>query len=152
MNAVLNIAIWTSYHVQRVSKAKAERRFVPMDKQMNSFNAYQQATERTDNHALDTALGDPLAHQKEAMTNLALGIAGEAGEIVDLVKKVVYHGHEIDKEKFRGELGDLMWYIARMTARVGLTLEEVTQGNIDKLKRRYPEGFDKEKSINREGE
>ena len=103
------------------------------------FNEYQQATERTDNHT----------SHKEAVLNFALGIAGEAGEIVDLVKKRMFHGHAMDKEKLRGELGDQLWYIARMAARFDITLEEVAQGNIDKLNRRYPDGFSQQKSINR---
>lgn len=107
---------------------------------IKTLNDYQIATGRTDNHT----------EKERAITNLALGIAGEAGEIVDIVKKVIYHGHPMDSDKMRDELGDQMWYIARMAAWFGLTLEEVAQGNVDKLMRRYPDGFDKDKSINRE--
>jgi NTP pyrophosphatase (non-canonical NTP hydrolase) len=106
---------------------------------ITTLNEYQQATARTDSHT----------SHREAVLNFALGIAGEAGEIVDLVKKRMFHGHAMDKEKLKGELGDQLWYISRMAARFDITLEEVAQGNIDKLKHRYPDGFDKQKSINR---
>lgn len=111
------------------------------EKPITTLNQYQQATARTDSHT----------NKNDAILNFALGIAGEAGEIVDIVKKMVYHGHVLDKDKMCAELGDLSWYIARMAARYDLTLEEVARGNIDKLKRRYPSGFDKDRSINREG-
>lgn len=104
-----------------------------------TLNFYQQATARTDSHT----------SHKEAVLNFALGIAGEAGEIVDLVKKRMFHGHEMDKEKLKNELGDQLWYIARMAARFDLSLEEVAQGNIDKLKRRYPMGFNSSDSVER---
>lgn len=107
--------------------------------EITTLNEYQYATARTDSHT----------SHKEAVLNFALGIAGEAGEIVDLVKKRMFHGHPMDMEKLKGELGDQLWYIARMAARFDLTLEKVAQANIDKLMTRYPEGFSQEKSINR---
>ncbi len=110
------------------------------EKDLETFDQYQQATARTDNHTND----------KEAILNFALGIAGEAGEIVDIVKKLIFHNHPADKEKMRDELGDQLWYVTRMASRYGLTLEEVAKANIDKLKKRYPDGFSQEKSINRE--
>jgi len=106
----------------------------------NEMNLYQIATGRTDNHTSG----------QEALANFGLGIGGEAGEVQDIIKKHLFHGHPLDKDKIRGELGDVLWYIARIAEWSGITLDEVAQGNIDKLKRRYPEGFDKEKSINRE--
>jgi len=105
-----------------------------------TLNEYQQSTARTDSHD----------NQRDALTNFAFGICGEAGEIVDLVKKVVFHGHSIDVDKFKHEIGDQLWYLARTAEWVGLSLEEVAQANIEKLQKRYPDGFDKDKSINRE--
>lgn len=82
----------------------------------------------------------------------ALGVAGEAGEVADLIKKVVGHGHPIDPDKVKKELGDVLWYVAVLAHRVGFTLEEVAQANVDKLRKRYPDGFDPERSKNRTGE
>lgn len=115
---------------------------VNFEPKIMSLNQYQEATSRTDSHTF----------VKEALNNFAFGIMGESGEVVDLIKKVLFHGHPIDKEKFKAELGDVMWYVARIAQWAGLSLEEVAQGNIDKLKKRYPDGFSKEKSINREEE
>ena len=77
----------------------------------------------------------------EALTMTALGLAGEAGEVVDLVKKVLFHGHKIDKAKLAAELGDVLWYVANMASALGLDLSEVAAGNVDKLRKRYPAGF-----------
>lgn len=72
----------------------------------------------------------------------ALGIAGESGEVVDLVKKFVFHKKQVDVEHMKKELGDIMWYISLMCDELGLDLEDdVLQGNIDKLSARYPNGF-----------
>lgn len=106
----------------------------------SEMNLYQIATARTDNHYSKIA----------ALANFGLGIGGEAGEVQDIIKKYVFHGHPLDKDKIRGELGDVLWYIARIAAWSDLTLDEIAQTNIEKLERRYPNGFDKEKSINRE--
>lgn len=77
------------------------------------------------------------------------GLAGEAGEVVDLLKKSVFHGHAFDKDKLVKEVGDILWYCTRMCVALGVELEDVMQGNLDKLKARYPEGFSSEASINR---
>ena len=80
---------------------------------------------------------------------LALGVAGEAGEVADQVKKHVGHGHALDRDKLADELGDVLWYVAVMAERIGVPLDEVMARNVDKLRRRYPEGFSTERSINR---
>lgn len=79
----------------------------------------------------------------------ALGIAGEAGEFVELIKKQAGHGHPVDPVKEKKELGDIVWYIADMCSKRGYSLDEIAQLNIEKLKKRYPNGFDQEKSQNR---
>lgn len=79
-----------------------------------------------------------------------LGLTGEAGEVADVVKKALFQGHELDEEHMAEELGDVAWYLVLCCHSIGLTLEGVLQGNIDKRRRRYPEGFDKARSINRE--
>jgi NTP pyrophosphatase (non-canonical NTP hydrolase) len=84
------------------------------------------------------------------MLNFALGLAGEAGEIVERVKKFYFHGHPLDEEAVIKELGDLLWYINAMADRIGAPLEEVACRNIDKLMKRYPQGFTIHDSVNRE--
>lgn len=83
------------------------------------------------------------------LSTLALGIAGEAGEVADLVKKHVGHGHPLDKDKLAHELGDVLWYVAVLAERLGYPLETIMIMNRDKLRSRYPDGFSSERSINR---
>lgn len=71
--------------------------------------------------------------------------------MADIVKKYVFHGHELDKDEIIKELGDVCWYIALLSHTIDVPLEDILQKNIDKLKRRYPEGFSEESSINRVG-
>ena len=79
----------------------------------------------------------------------ALGLAGEAGEVVDLVKKGVMHQHGLDREKLIKELGDVCWYVAALCTKLGVGLDEVMQANVDKLKARYPAGYSSEASKQR---
>lgn len=87
---------------------------------------------------------------KELLTLTALGIAGEAGEVVDIVKKVLYHSHELDISVLCKEIGDLLWYTVLLCDTVGLTLGDVMQTNVEKLRGRYPDGFDKQRSLVRQ--
>lgn len=80
---------------------------------------------------------------------LALGVAGEAGEIADLVKKELGHGHPRDAEKMAKEIGDVLWYLAALANEYGYSLSAIATMNIAKLKARYPQGFTVEGSINR---
>lgn len=105
-----------------------------------NFNEYQQATDRT-SPAFDDEIG--------CMVNFAMGLSGEAGEITDYVKKVVFQGHSLEKERIAEELGDLLWYVARMSSLLGYDLSKIAQMNIKKLEKRYPEGFSVEASVNR---
>lgn len=84
------------------------------------------------------------------LLNAVMGLNGEAGEVIDHVKKVCFQGHELDTKHLAEELGDVAWYLAVCCEAIGMKLEDVLRGNIDKLKARYPEGFDKARSINRE--
>lgn len=79
----------------------------------------------------------------------SMGLAGEVGETVDYIKKSIFHGHRMDKDRIKEELGDIQWYLAELCSRFGFELEEVMASNIDKLKARYPEGFSTEAPINR---
>ena len=87
------------------------------------------------------------------MLNAALGLAGEAGEVADVIKKHVFHKHPLDngmKLNLLAELGDALFYLTWAAELSGFTLESVANYNTIKLNRRYPEGFDTERSINRE--
>ncbi len=77
------------------------------------------------------------------------GLNGEAGEIIDLLKKHEFQGHDLPEERLVEELGDVLWYCALLADALGFELEEVMRRNIEKLKARYPDGFDKDRSINR---
>lgn len=105
-----------------------------------NFAEYQKLAEQTLNRVLD---------KRERPSMMALGLAGESGEVADIVKKVLYHGHGLDKVAFDKELGDVLWYLAAIATTYGLSLEDIAQHNIDKLKARYPEGFSEYASINR---
>ena len=84
------------------------------------------------------------------LDNAIMGLCGEVGECADIVKKHHFQGHELDHEKLKDELSDVCWYVALLATALDLTLEEVMIHNVDKLKKRYPDGFDKARSINRE--
>lgn len=92
---------------------------------------------------------NPSLSEKDILINGVMGLCGEAGEAIDIVKKHLAQGHELDREHLIGELGDIAWYLAETATVLGMDLEEVLQRNIDKLRARYPEGFDTEKSKNR---
>lgn len=72
---------------------------------------------------------------------LALGLNGEAGEVGELVKKTIGHGHMLDKTKLAAELGDVLWYLAAIATAYGIDLNAVARGNVWKLRQRYPDGF-----------
>ena len=104
------------------------------------FNEYQELAERTAQTEMP---------YDEQLKNAVFGMVGEVGEFVDLIKKHIYHGHELDMEKVKLELGDIGWYWQRFASILDLELDNVATANIEKLKKRYPSGFSEEKSINR---
>lgn len=110
------------------------------------INEYQEKSMRTKSPTPGDRSFSPAEQQ---MLNAALGLSGEAGELVDYLKKGFFHGHEIDPAKVADETGDLLWYIAYLLDAVGLKLEDVMEQNVAKLERRYPGGFSVEDSINR---
>lgn len=85
----------------------------------------------------------------EYLMNAALGLAGESGEFADIVKKRTFQGHPFSGEHLKKELGDILWYVAMGCEALGTSIETVMELNIDKLKARYPEGFDTERSQHR---
>lgn len=76
-----------------------------------------------------------------SLANWGLGLAGEAGEVIELIKKHCFHGKPLDRENLRKELGDVLWYISAICTEVGLELSDVAEANIDKLFARYPNGY-----------
>ena len=103
-------------------------------------NEYQQKAMQTLNPALS---------KRDVLLNGVMGLCGESGEVIDLVKKHLHQGHELDRVSLAKELGDVAWYLAETAYALDLSLEEILRGNLDKLKKRYPQGFDSDKSINR---
>ena len=92
---------------------------------------------------------NPNLSQKDVLINGVMGLCGEAGEAIDIVKKHLAQGHPLDREKLIKELGDIAWYLAETATALDVSLETVLEGNIEKLRRRYPEGFCSEQSIHR---
>lgn len=127
---------------------------VHMDElRINELNDYQEKALRTWNIGENT--------KNERLSNVALGIAGEGGEVADAVKKAIYHGHgfkaanspkeskAVSTDDIAKELGDIMYYVSVGAHELGYTLQEIAEININKLAKRYPEGFSVEASINR---
>lgn len=90
----------------------------------------------------------PRTHQDQ-LANAALGLTGEAGEVADMLKKHLFHAHPLDRDAMVKELGDCMWYVAAMATALDIPLSEIGERNIEKLRKRYPEGFSAERSLNR---
>ena len=133
--------MWGQYHI---INPQNENIAYPIDTETISqytgmtINEYQKAALRTVNKS-----------GKELVINCALGLSGESGEVADLIKKWQFQGHRLNQDKVIEEIGDVAWYVAVMAAALNVDLETVLQANVDKLKKRYPEGFDQERSINR---
>lgn len=104
-----------------------------------TLNDYQKAAQRTSNTVTFTG----------KMENGLFGLAGEVGELHDHYKKHLFQMHDLDKEHLKRELGDVLWYVAEMACGLECTLAEIAQINIDKLKARYPDGFEADKSLHR---
>ena len=83
---------------------------------------------------------------------LCMGLAGETGEIIDYLKKVGFQGKIFQKEDLINEMGDMMWYFAMLCDFFHIKFEDILTNNIEKLRRRYPNGFEIERSENRESE
>ena len=101
------------------------------------------------NEAMRTASGVTASSDENLMLNGAMGLNGEAGEVIDILKKHIFQGHKLDTEQIAKELGDCLWYIDVCAKGAGYTLDEIAQMNVDKLLKRYPDGFEIEKSLHR---
>ena len=102
-----------------------------------TINEYQELAMTTLNRELD---------KRDVLINGVMGLCGESGEVIDVVKKHLAHGHELDRDHILEELGDVAWYLAEVAYALDTDLESVLAANIEKLRKRYPEGFDKERS------
>lgn len=114
---------------------------------MMTPNEYQKLANRT----LVDEPGFDLNDEQIMIVWNAIGLSGESGEVADLVKKGIFHQRGIDTDKLKKELGDVLWYLAALCTQFGWTMEEVMQLNIDKLKARFPEGYDPERTTFRDG-
>ena len=93
---------------------------------------------------------NPELSKKDVLINSVMGLCGEAGEAIDVVKKWLAQGHELDKEHLAKELGDIAWYLAEAATALDMQLEDIFRANIDKLKKRYPQGFETKRSLIRQ--
>lgn len=105
-----------------------------------TINEYQKLALRTE---------QGMSKEYPRLLNGLMGLSGEAGEALDALKKHMFQGHWLDKTHIAKELGDVAWYLAVSADALGFDLETIFQMNIDKLKARYPDGFEVEKSVNR---
>lgn len=109
-------------------------------------NTYQEMAMRTCKSSEKLVLEEKQAK----LLNAAIGMTGEAGEVLDSVKKMLFHGHSFDSEKISEEIGDVLWYVAMMCDAIDVNLSDVMEQNIDKLEKRYGDVFSNERSINRD--
>ena len=110
---------------------------------MNMFvNDYQKAALRTESKVYNS-------YASSRIVQGLMGLNGESGEAIDILKKHLFQGHPLDRAHLAKELGDVAWYLAVTADAIGYDLETIFQMNIDKLKERYPDKFDPELSKNR---
>ena len=108
-----------------------------------TVNEYQQRAMATLN---------PKLTEKDVLINSVMGLCGESGEAIDIVKKWLAQGHPLDREHLARELGDVAWYLAEAATALGMPLEDILHANLEKLERRYPDGFSTERSVGREAD
>ncbi|KRM96605.1 hypothetical protein FC19_GL000903 [Liquorilactobacillus aquaticus DSM 21051] len=97
------------------------------------FNEYQKAAKRT------------LYGNEQVLTNCALGLAGESGQLIDLIKNYTFKGKDLNRSEMVHELGDVLWYLSQIAAWADIPFDEVAEDNIQTLNRRYPHGFSQDK-------
>jgi len=115
------------------TQALARRATAPRTPEPHTADEFQRLSMRT--RPLDKG------HQHN-LSEAALGLAGEAGEAVDMLKKHLYHGKALDSEAMKLELGDVAHYLAAIAGHLDMPLSEVLQANLEKLRRRHPDGWD----------
>ena len=95
---------------------------------------------------------NPALEKKDVLINSVMGLCGESGEAIDIVKKWLAQGHTLDKEHLAKELGDIAWYLAEAATALDLSLGDILQANLNKLEKRYPDGFETRRSLSRAAE
>ena len=108
-----------------------------------TINEYQQRAMATLN---------PKLTERDMLITSVMGLCGESGEAIDIVKKWLAQWHPLDREHLAGELGDVAWYLAEAATALGMPLEDILRANLEKLERRYPDGFSTERSVGREAD
>ena len=118
-----------------------------------TINEYQNEALKTEismeKHLTRTNVERSMNELYPRLFNGLMGLNGEAGEAIDLLKKHIFQGHELDREHMAKELGDVAWYLAVSANAIGYDLETIFNMNIDKIRGRYPKGFHSAQSINR---
>jgi len=99
---------------------------------MTDIETFIQQVKRTTSQEFST---------RELIDLAALGIAGESGEIIDIIKKHFYHKKELNRDHLTDELGDLMWYVISLALTLDISFDDILTRNVEKLNRRYPSGF-----------
>lgn len=105
------------------------------------LSEYQKLSERT--------LPDYVGDLKNSISNYSMGLSGESGEVIDILKKSFHHEHTLDLNAVEEEIGDVLHYVAGIATMLGLSLDNIAQQNVDKLKKRFPNGFNAEDSRKR---
>lgn len=104
-----------------------------------NVQTYQQAVKRT----------CTTTQEQETIKLALIGLQDELGEVAGPLKKYLWHGHPLDITHLQDEIGDVLWYLTTLCNTLGIDLEQVIQANIDKLAKRYPDGFSSERSLHR---
>lgn len=143
---LLTIAEIYNMSFQQISRICSGERWghIPLEMDADladmTFEKYERLAQRTANKDLGSF---------EQVSNYALGLVSEAAEVTDQVKKELFHGHSPNRDKIKDELSDVMWYISNLAGMYDIGLKEIAVHNIEKLKKRYPNGFSESASINR---
>ena len=127
-------------NVNTISRAVSGARYGNVEDASSIISLYPLLVEKTRRSDLSV---------DEQMINASLGLAGEVGEVVDIVKKHMYQGHELEIEELLDELGDVMYYLCWLCMLFQIDFSEICFNNMNKLTKRYPNGFEEERSINR---
>lgn len=110
-----------------------------------TLDEYQKFASRTINN-------DNVRVDNDRLLEACMGLCGESGECIDILKKATCQGHDFDEGHFIEELGDVLWYVSLAATACGVNLSDVAMGNVRKLYKRYPVGFDSDKSVDRDDE
>lgn len=154
---------WDTYYCSECRRDKFEKeKFHPMTLEEYQKEALRTELPRDSSSKIDTVL--KLLFSLGILNNLdenislsrltegLMGLNGESGEAMDILKKALFQGHKLDREHLARELGDVAWYLVLAADSIGYSLEDVCRMNIEKLQGRYPDGFDSEKSIHRDAD